>query len=164
MDTVRELTIGRVTVRMGREFDDSPDTSWLGKLTDYRLPHDGQWLYDMETGDMQGPDGLWRDKRGRITGAGKREDGRREYRFILTDNDRDCRYARMDAERLEAVMRGDIWFEGVIVTVEIKGREIGRASVWGIESDSGDYFLETERELAHEAISDARRWFKSLVA
>ncbi len=56
MDTVRKLTIGRVTVRMGREFDNYPDTSWLGKLTDYRRPPDGQWLYDMETGDIHGAD------------------------------------------------------------------------------------------------------------
>lgn len=61
-------------------------------------------------------------------------------------------YTQQDNERLDAIRRGDVWAEGVIVTAETDdGTEIARASVWGIESDSDErYFAEVADDLKAE--------------
>lgn len=42
---------------------------------------------------------------------------------------------------------------GVVVTLSIDGREVDTLSLWGIESDSGDYFDEVETDLKYELCS-----------
>ena len=60
-------------------------------------------------------------------------------------------YAR---ERKEAWERGEWSMVGIIVTAHAGDQEIGSASLWGIESDSGDdYFNEIEQELKAELTS-----------
>jgi len=51
----------------------------------------------------------------------------------------------------------DRWhYVGVIVTASKDGIELGRASVWGIESEAEAHLLETANELAPEALTEAR--------
>lgn len=52
-----------------------------------------------------------------------------------------------DFDHLRRWCRGDWWWCGVVVVHDESGE---RASVWGIESDAGDYLQETARELASE--------------
>jgi hypothetical protein len=58
-----------------------------------------------------------------------------------------------DFDRLRGWLRGDWWHVGVIVTAACKccGATKGEhASMWGIESDAGEYLNEVARELIQE--------------
>jgi len=69
-------------------------------------------------------------------------------------------YLRADADRLDAYNNGEWHYVGVTVTIRVQtgtgwadgGLEVGRASCWGIESDSdAAYFETTARDLMEEA-------------
>lgn len=64
---------------------------------------------------------------------------------------------RMFYERALRTLEGDLSYVAVVVTVERAGREFGRASLAGIESDAGDYFNEVAEELIEEAVKEANR-------
>jgi hypothetical protein len=70
--------------------------------------------------------------------------------------------ARADYERLRAWCNDEWSYVGVIVTASRNDVELGSASVWGIESDAGDYLLETANELAADAIAEARETIAAL--
>lgn len=65
--------------------------------------------------------------------------------------------AREDFERLRRWCNDDWSYVGVVVTVSAKGVELGFASLWGIESDAGDYLVEVANELLPEAMEEARK-------
>ena len=76
------------------------------------------------------------------------------------------KYARHDYERAVAFEHGDWCLIGLIVIVYREGIELGHASLWGIESDSGeDYFgFLLEDELVPEATEDASGNLTKLLA
>lgn len=53
----------------------------------------------------------------------------------------DIVYMCQDYERMEDHARGGWSMTGVVVTILLDGEEIARASLWGIESDCGDDYL-----------------------
>jgi hypothetical protein len=133
------------------EIESSPDvdgdTSYLGEFTD-----------------------TWSEE------AIERSNVRRgEYKYFLPAESQDSlkdQFSRLghskdDSTRLaqEAVQRalnrmedcGNGWsFIGIIARASWDGVELGSASLWGIESDSGaEYLSETAWELAQEAVSEA---------
>lgn len=65
--------------------------------------------------------------------------------------------AREDFERFRRWCNGDWSYVGVVVTVSARGVDLGTASLWGIESDAGDYLLEVANELLPEAMEEARK-------
>lgn len=66
-------------------------------------------------------------------------------------------YTAQDAARVDAFNRGAWDMVGVRVEVSRHGVKLADASLWGIESDSGeDYFAEVERDLTAEALDAAR--------
>jgi hypothetical protein len=76
-----------------------------------------------------------------------------------------------DAARLRGLERGDWYYMGVAVSIlkQTKsnwangGLEVGRASVWGIESDSEpSYIAEVERDMVAEAFSEVNRLREAL--
>lgn len=74
-------------------------------------------------------------------------------------------YRAQDAERLAAYYAGDWGTVGVRVEVLRHGVQLAVASVWGIESDSGeDYFAEVARDLTAEALDKARATLAKLCA
>ena len=84
-----------------------------------------------------------------------------------------AKYLEQDAERLAGLRRGDWYFVGVAVKILKQtssnwangGLEVGRASVWGIESDSDDAsFDETERDIIAEAFAEVDELRKALTA
>lgn len=82
--------------------------------------------------------------------------GRNECRFIHNFQCPDDNTAVIhDAKRLESY--GCSWeFIGLVVTASIDGHEFGRASLWGIENDSSNDFIDsTIEELTQEAIEQA---------
>jgi hypothetical protein len=73
----------------------------------------------------------------------------------ITQDER-VKYILQDYER--AADYGNEWYyTGCIVTMYIDGTEVAAASLWGIESDSGDdYIQEVEQELIDQCKNDAR--------
>lgn len=70
--------------------------------------------------------------------------------------------ARADFERLRAWCNDEWHWCGVVVTAYRNGIELGSASLWGIESDSGEYLEQVARELCEEAMEQAREALASL--
>ncbi len=64
--------------------------------------------------------------------------------------------AESDFQRMHAFAQGELEFVGVIVRAKRAGIELGSASLWGIESDSGDYFEQVAQELREEALGEAK--------
>ena len=71
--------------------------------------------------------------------------------------------ARMFYERALRTLDGDITYVGVVVTASRAGVELGENSLWGIESDSGDYFNEVASDCAGEAISQANYYIDNMI-
>jgi hypothetical protein len=82
-----------------------------------------------------------------------------------------ARYLKEDQARYDAWMRGDWEYLGVCVDIRIKTATnwavpsiVGRASIWGVESDSGAYLEELAKELRAEAVNDMWRTLEALKA
>lgn len=60
----------------------------------------------------------------------------------------DILYMCQDYERIVGLERGDWYFMGVIVTAHVDGEEVAYESLWGIESDAGDYIEEVIKDCA----------------
>ena len=80
-----------------------------------------------------------------------------------------AQYKAQDRERLKAYHRGDWYMLGVCCDIAIKTDTnwvtptvIGRSSVWGVESDSGDYLKELAEEQIAEAMHDLGNVKKAL--
>jgi hypothetical protein len=63
--------------------------------------------------------------------------------------------AAADFRRLRDWCADEWWWTGVVVTVSRAGITLASASLWGIESDAGDYFAEVAADLAREALGEA---------
>lgn len=70
--------------------------------------------------------------------------------------------AEADFARLKAWCEDDWYWVAVIVTAYKGGVKLGSASLWGIESDAGDYLREVANELADEAVSEAKAKLEEL--
>lgn len=76
------------------------------------------------------------------------------------------KYQKQDRARLTAYHQGDWYMLGIAVTVRKQtasnwadgGLEVGRASVWGFESDSEESYLKAEEEyIIIEAFTEVER-------
>lgn len=145
------VDIGPYSVEIKQEYDNDPDLSWLGRHT-----------------NIPGYDAIDRAK----TRAGTAAHEFRYWRPAITldVHFRELRrlgYCKADAwlkaleyrersyNRAESFCRGDWAMLGITATARIGNMACGYASVWGIESDSGDYIDEIALEMAHEAASAA---------
>ena len=163
-DTIETRTLktcGRVQVTIEHVNDYDADTSWLGEFSAYQEPRNKeQKLVHLASGLVLDHHGIWRDERGRI--APKPEEYRHshEWQYTFHNNGHDeIKYALQDSKRLEDINNGNIGFIGIVATVTLDGAEIGHDALWGIESDSGDAYIEsTERECAFEALREAKEW------
>lgn len=72
--------------------------------------------------------------------------------------------ARSDFERLRRWCDDQWAYVGIEVVASQNGIKLGSASLWGIESDAGDYLTETANELADEALKEAREAIARLAA
>ncbi len=162
-DTIerKERNIGKVRVVTRRVFDNDPDYSWLGKYCDFRQPRTkDEKLVHRATGLILDHRGVWRDEKGRIAAEPEDTGDWRNYHYTFHSNGHgSVKYAYRDHRRMEDLNNGGWWFIGIVVSVELDGAEIGYASCYGYESDSGEeYFEEEERGLGFEAIKEAKAW------
>lgn len=82
-----------------------------------------------------------------------------------TKRQKAARAALADYKYLKAWCSDNWHYMGLIVTASKHGIKLASASVWGIESTSGDdYFLEVANDLAADAIFEARAAIESLAA
>lgn len=85
-----------------------------------------------------------------------------------------AQYKKQDTERMAAYHRGDWSMIGIAVTIRKQtatsnwadgGLEVGRASLWSIESDSDpEYFDEVARDLTVEAFAEVAKLKAALSA
>lgn len=80
-----------------------------------------------------------------------------------TKGQRAERAVKADFERLKAWCDDQWWWVGVVLTVSKEGIELCSKSLWGIESDAGDYLSEVANELLDEALEDAKAVIGRLV-
>lgn len=176
----RTITIGRVTLTIEAEYDDSADYSDLGGYAsnrEARLWDDKVAWYSIEDDAIRLPKSdIWQDRRGRIVAEPENLDWHnnsfhRETEFYklnaenyLGEKSR-LTYLFQDADRLRGLDHADWCYMGVVATVSMLNREIAHASVWGIESDSDEsYFQECARDMAREAMKGAKAFKQSIVA
>ena len=135
----RELQKEGFRVVVSRVLDTDPDTSYLGEYS-----------------STLKPGGIDRQERG--------DQGRNEYRYFNPG----CgypEYIEQDYKRMEALQRQEWHYLGIVAKVYRAGIELGQASVWGFESDSGEeFFTEQENEIAGEAIETAKQNLAALCA
>lgn len=86
------------------------------------------------------------------------------YRATMTPRQYAALAARADFDRLKAWCDDEWCWIGVEVVAEKAGVRLGGASLWGIESDAGDYLVEVTNELISEALDDARAKVAALTA
>ncbi len=120
-----------LSVTIHHDVDDAPDTSWIGEYTNEQSPHS---IDRKARGDM---------KRG-------------EYRYFTPANTAEETgnpdSPEQDYQRMEALSRGDwcmmgVWAEAKIqLTGDSPTQRIRSGGLWGIESDSGDYFNQIDKE------------------
>lgn len=80
-------------------------------------------------------------------------------------------YKEQDRQRIAAYNRGEWYYVGVCVSIRKQtksnwadgGLEVGRASVWGTESDSEEsHFAELEQDMIREAFAEVARLREAL--
>jgi len=81
----------------------------------------------------------------------------------LTARQQAAMAAAEDFARLKAWCDDEWIWAGVVLEVERAGVILGHASLWGIESDAGDYFNQVAAELLTEALVAARAKLIELV-
>lgn len=71
--------------------------------------------------------------------------------------------ALADFQRLAGWCSDEWNYVGVVVTASRAGIELGSASLWGIESDAGDYLVEAANDLVSDAVADAQATLSRLL-
>ena len=177
IDTIRDYSVGNARLVVRAVHDPDPDYSYLGEFSAWRnVPYDA-YVYDMREHLMGEPTRIingeyrriWRDARGRIAAAPDTDDSyAREYRFVLPTvwEGEGFHQAWQSATHLDAYARDQWCYIGIVATVSVDEREIGEASVWGIEhgypydamADNRDYV----RDVVREAIDEAQAFRRTL--
>lgn len=84
------------------------------------------------------------------------------HRATMSSREYAAKAAKADFEYLKAWCDDQWCYVGVVVTASREGVELGSASLWGIESNAGDYLLDVANELAPEALEEARSMIAKL--
>lgn len=146
IDTIRNYNVGNAHLTVHTVYDPYADYSYLGKFALWRDVDSDAYVYDMREHLMGEPvriiNGeyrrIWRDARGGIAAEPDTDDSYGgEYRFILPTvwEGEGFHQAWQSATHLDAYARDQWRYIGIVATVSVDGREIGEASIWGIEAD-----------------------------
>lgn len=160
-----EIELDGFTVKLQQVYDESPDTSWLGEFSETA----GDNCLKMDPDNLPGERRDWRNRDSVYfnPGNGFYDLPRGKHGG---PNAEARKYAVQDRDRLLKLYRGDFCFIGITAEVEIPdadhgdgskhvtGVTLGRGSLWGIESDSEQSYIdETALSIAREAVRDAKR-------
>lgn len=146
------------TLEASLEYDHHHEAPW--EAEDGHGPVTGWERRDKAPGEMvlsEGRHGLERfyDFQQAVKIA-KREGWRVTGDNDLTPKARAANAALADFYRLRDWCNDEWCYVGVVVTASREGLELGSASLWGIESDAGDYLTEIANELIDEAMEEAK--------
>jgi hypothetical protein len=137
IDTLQSFDKGKYHYEVFTVYDDSPDMSYLGEYS-----------------NKLKPGGIDREERGDM--------GRNEYQYF-NPGCGDPEYIEDDYKRYEAYNNQQWYMVGVVCEISVKTKSkwavnpvVGKASIWGVESDSGNYFKELAKELISEAKADLK--------
>lgn len=151
----------RVTVQA------TPDDDWYSvqdaQYTTYRRADWDKAIYSRRDDTVRLPKAaFWRDKRGRIAADPKDDGHSRDCQFIQVPYASTLAEAFASAEYLERCERGDIGVYDLFARVYVDGVEVGSAVCGGFDTDhstEGDRYIRmSARDMAHEAIREAREW------
>jgi len=147
-------------LRIEHVLDEDPDLSFLGEYSSswQEGAIDREELGDMERGELRyfipGQHVPHSPKNWSHVSAAEKAKVVKQYGSLAAADEA---YAMHDYERMERYNRGDWHMMGIVVTI-LKGafKEVGNASLWGIESDSSAaYVEEVENDLMEEAGAEA---------
>ena len=161
LDKLYERNVGNILLVVKSTYDESPDHSDLGEFSNYRFPQNkNEKLVHRATQSVLSDDGVWRNELGQIQTEPEPNSYAREYGYTFHNNGHErIKYALQDARRMEALARNDWSYLGVIAEVSLDGAQVGSGSLYGIESDGGDsYINEIVREVSTEALTEAKAW------
>jgi hypothetical protein len=173
MNTQKSRTVKKIfDVKIKRDVDDSPDTSWIGEYTDTLetgviVRRDNEFYEKLPREMERNDDGTFagkgdfinplpergREFRGFKPYAGGEKAGTKEY----------YQYGMQDYERMEGLERGDWRFIGIRAIAKVgvsldggknfKVDKITSGGLWGIESDAEDSDL---KEIEQEQLSELK--------
>lgn len=158
-ELLKEFKVNGFDVRAFETLDGDGDTSTLGEYTDDLVDGNivrkfGKYFEDLteeERDDL--PERRGREFRAFKPYAGGEKTGTEDYKT----------YGMQDYKRMEGLDAGDWCYMGVIVKASRNGIDLGEASLWGIESDSGAAYLdEVIKDLSGEAVAEAKKNLKEL--
>ena len=134
METLLNKTIGKTHVVVTMEPDYDPDLSWIGTFSNEWKEHALEW-----------------------------NGGRNSYKYFHCQPGME-EYAEQEFELMKAYNRDEWMMVGIIAKVYVNGKELGHSSLWGIEYDYTvkDYHHEVKRDVAWQAIKEAREFIASL--
>jgi hypothetical protein len=141
------------------EYDDCGDTPWErgdghGPVSEWtsRGKRPGEWVLCQDRGSRR-----YYDAQAAVRQA-KEEGWDAPPYGVGTTGERATRAVKADFERLRAWCNDEWSYVGVVVSVSRNGVVLDEhaASLWGIESDAGDYLREVANELADEALDAGR--------
>lgn len=94
----------------------------------------------------------------------KHDGGRGTFEYFNAENVSDDNEAKQNYDRARTYNETWVMY-GLVVNVYKKDVKLAGASLWGIESDSGEeYFLQVFNDLADEALTQAQEKLKELVS
>ena len=176
IDTIRDYRVGNARLIVRTIYDIDQDYSHFGQFATWRdVPYDA-YVYDRWERIMGDPERvingeyrrLWRDARGRIVSPPDTDGYSREYRYILPTvwKGEGLGQAWRNAEHLDDFANDRWCYIGIVATITVDGREIGNASVWGIEAnwryDPMKHDLGVVRDIVREAIGEAQAFRRTL--
>ena len=145
-----------------------------GTLRGRALPEPDECDYEDKTGEVDydkydAAMEVWEDNYNEILEEDLHTAGRHEYEYFvpcasvkdLESLEEWTKYALQDYDRVEGYNRGDWCMTGIVVTLDLgicptcrKFQSVSN-SLWGIESDAGDYADEVFRDLAAQCLKEA---------
>lgn len=156
-ETVREFKQDGFDIIIRHTEDESPDLSYLGEFYQKRGTPAYPYFDRATRTIVRSYDGMPDDEDASWSN--------REWRYIHGFQcPEDDAAILADVKRLETY--GDDWAcIGVIAVACRAGVELGRGSLWGVESDGGkEYFADIERDITAEAIHEAKAKLAELKA
>lgn len=172
-EKIKEFDKGSFHFVVHSELDEYPDLSWLGEYTD---KEPDAFYFDRRNGLFCGEttyktvtdDEGYEEEEAEVETlalALPTEHDSRTYRYFVPANppknskDTDLiKGAIADYERMEEYNRGYWNMQGIVVTMFMDGKELASSSLWGIESDvDDDYLNEVIDDLTSDCITEAKK-------
>jgi len=165
VDTLIDKTVGRIRLVVGTDCSESPDLSWLGEFSDWRLPKNKEEkLVYLNFRYVMDHKGIWRDDKGRFVSFAPdhyrknimylysfHNNGHLRGSWAIADSKRLCKYG---IDWCMLTISAKVSLNGVVISSE-------RVSGWDSDIKEPEILSEA-RSIANFAIGRARTWLEDL--